>query len=94
MFCANYLAQELFFYENEFASKNFDYNGKFNNVIEGKMIKIKITNKEPLKCELEAFTESIINGYDSPITGHEGMEALKIAQAFIESAKNNKTITL
>lgn len=93
MFVANYLTQELYFYENEFA-KNNDYNGSFMNVIEGKMIKIKIENREPLKNELEAFAEAIAKDKQPPATGKDGIEALQIAQKFIESSKKNKVVEL
>ncbi|MDP3766297.1 MAG: Gfo/Idh/MocA family oxidoreductase [Nanoarchaeota archaeon] len=94
MFVANYLTQELYFYENEFVMKNADYNRDFMNVIEGKMIKIKIENREPLKNELEAFIESIIKNRQPPVTGKDGLEALRIAQKFIESSNKNKVIAL
>lgn len=93
MFVANYLTQELYFYENEFVKDNND-NSSFMNVIEGKMVKIKIENKEPLKNELEAFTEAIAKGKQPPVTGKDGMEALQIAQKFIESSKKNKVVEL
>lgn len=93
MFVANYLTQELYFYENEFVKDNND-NSSFMNVIEGKMVKIKIENKEPLKNELEAFTEAIAKDKQPPVTGKDGLEALQIAQKFIESSKKNKVVEL
>ncbi len=93
MLVANYLTQELYFYENEFVRKNTD-NRDFMNVIEGKMIKIKIENREPLKNELEAFIESIKKNKRPPISGKDGLEALQIAQKFIESSNKNEVVTL
>ncbi len=94
MFVANYLTQELNFYENEFARKNIDYNNNFMNVIAGKMMKIKIKNKEPLRNELEAFMDSIIKNKRIPVGGRDGLDALYIAQKFIESSKRNKVVEL
>jgi len=34
---------------------------------------------EPLKAELEAFLKSVTNNEDPPVTGHDGLAALKIA---------------
>ena len=94
MFVANYLSQELYFYENEFASKNTGYTSDFMNVVEGRKIKINIENREPLRNELEAFTNSILNNEKIPVTGKEGSDALKIAQKFIESSKKNGVVIL
>ena len=94
MFVANYLAQELFFYENEFTKNNMDYNSGFMNVTEGKRIEIKIEKKEPLKNELEIFLDSIHNNSEVPVTGQDGLDALNIALKFIDSSKKNKVVEL
>ena len=87
---ANYLTQELYFYENEFTKNNFDYGSSFMNVVEGEKIKIEIKNKEPLKNELEAFVECVISDKEPQVTGTDGLDAIKIAQKFMESSKNNR----
>lgn len=94
MFVANYLKQELYFYENEFVRRNSDYDSNFMSVIEGNMTKIKIEKKEPLQNELAAFIKSIVNNEYVSVTGYDGLQALFIAQKFIESAKKNKVIAL
>jgi len=94
MFVANYLTQELHFYENEYLRNGSDYNGNFMNVIEGRMIKIKIKNQEPLANELQAFIMSILKNNLPPITGKEGLDALNIAHKFIESSKKNMVVVL
>lgn len=94
MFFANYLTQELYFYENEFTRNNFDYNGGFMNVIEGKKRKIEIENREPLKNELESFIGCILENRQPPVTGEDGLDALNIAQKFLESSKDNEVVIL
>lgn len=94
MFAANYITQELYFYENEFTRRNIDYNSSFMNVVEGKMRRINIDKKEPLKNELEAFAGSILRDENVPVTGQDGLNALHIAQKFLESSKNNKVVEL
>lgn len=94
MFVADYITQDLFFYENEFVSKNIDYHNYPMTVIEGRMIKIKVENSEPLRNELEAFVECVLKNKKPPITGQDGLEALYIAQKFLESSKKNKAIAL
>lgn len=93
MFVANYITQKFYFYENEFAKKP-DYNSNFMNVIEGRKMQIKVRHQEPLKNELEAFAESILKNKSVPVTGEDGLDALHIAQKFIESSKKNKVIVL
>ncbi|MBW2976389.1 Gfo/Idh/MocA family oxidoreductase [Candidatus Woesearchaeota archaeon] len=94
MFVANYLTQELYFYEKEFAAKEVDYNKGFIMGKEGKKIKVEIKNEEPLKNELSAFIGCIKNNKEPPVTGKDGLDALYVAQKFLESAKKNKVIEL
>ena len=93
MFAANYLTQEMYFYENKF-TRSTGYNLDFMNIVEGRKLRIKIKNAEPLKNELEAFADSIMNGKNIPVSGKEGLEALRIAQKFVESSKRNEVIEL
>jgi UDP-N-acetylglucosamine 3-dehydrogenase len=94
MFVANYLTQELLFYEKEFAAKYADYNKGFIMGKEGKKVKIDIPQSEPLKNELEAFIDCIKNNKEPPVTGKDGLDALDIAQKFEQSSKNNEVIEL
>ena len=94
MFFADYLAQELYFYEKEFAAKSIDYNDAFIKGREGKKVKVEIKKSEPLKNELEAFIDCIKKNKEPPVTGKDGLEALEIAQNFLESSKKNKVIEL
>jgi len=94
MFVANYLTQELHFYEKEFAAKYVDYNKGFIMGKEGKKVKINIEKNEPLKNELMAFIDCVKNNKDPPVTGNDGLEALEIAQKFTESSKKKEVINL
>ena len=94
MFFADYLTQELYFYEKEFAAKSVDYNEAFIKGKEGKKIKIGIKKSEPLKNELEAFIDCIKKNKEPPVTGNDGLEALEIAQKFLESSRKNEVIEL
>ncbi len=94
MFVANYLTQELYFYEKQFASKYSDYSSQFKMGTEGKKIKIDVKASEPLKNELIEFVSSIKGNKSPGVTGKDGLEALDIAQKFIESSKTGKSIVL
>lgn len=93
MFAANYLTQEMYFYENKFTGST-GYNNNFMNIVEGRKLSIKIESAEPLKNELNAFADSIMKNKKVPVTGREGMDALRIAQKFVESSKKNEVIEL
>ncbi|MHA1686334.1 MAG: Gfo/Idh/MocA family protein [Candidatus Heimdallarchaeaceae archaeon] len=56
--------------------------------------KRKITWQEPLKAELNAFAEACINNSKPPITSIDGIKALKIAAAAIESIETHRVIDL
>ena len=60
------------------------------NVVEGESSKIEIKSKEPLKNELEAFAECVISNKEPQVTGTDGLNAIKIAQKFMDSSKNNR----
>jgi len=94
MFVANYITQELYFYENEFARKSSDYNSNLMNVTEGNIKKIKMDKKEPLMVELEAFIDCIKKNTEPMVTGQDGVEALKIAEKFKQSAKDKNAVVL
>src|SRR3990167_7915647 len=94
MFFADYLTQELYFYEKEFAAKSADYNDAFIKGREGKKIKIGIKKSEPLKNELEAFIDCIKKNKEPPVTGKDGLEALEIARKFLESSRKNEVISM
>lgn len=94
MFIAEYLTQDLYFYKNQFAEKNFDYSKGIKSVIEGDMVKIKISSKEPLLAELEEFADCIIKGRKPMVSGEDGLKVLEIASKMLEAAKTNKVMFL
>lgn len=87
MFQVNYLDQDLYFYENlGYSSDNW------SSVIEGDIKKINIHKKEPLLAEIESFCECIKNNTPPPVSGEEGLNALKFAHQLIKSAHEKKII--
>ncbi len=94
MFVADYITQELYFYEKQFASKYSDFKSGFKMGTEGKNVKVDIKSSEPLRNELVEFISSIKDNKSPAVTGKDGLEALDIAQKFIESAKTGKSITI
>jgi UDP-N-acetylglucosamine 3-dehydrogenase len=50
--------------------------------------------QEPLKCELQHFVECITEKKTPLITGMDGVKALQVAEAAIESSAKNKAVEI
>jgi UDP-N-acetylglucosamine 3-dehydrogenase len=94
MFMVNYLTQDLYLYENEYVGSDWDRLGMLKGVGEGNMIKLRIGKREPLHAELEAFARSVEQGTPPPVTGEDGIRALTLAQAMVESGRQHTAIEL
>ncbi|MBM4241648.1 MAG: Gfo/Idh/MocA family oxidoreductase [Euryarchaeota archaeon] len=55
---------------------------------------IDIAHKEPLKEEISSFLSCLINDHDPKITGEDGVYALKVVLAAMESARKNSPIKI
>ena len=58
------------------------------------MRQIPVIKYEPLKAEIKAFVNSIANNLPVPVSGEDGVRALKIALALKESAEKNIPIII
>jgi UDP-N-acetylglucosamine 3-dehydrogenase len=79
MFKADYLAQSLVFYKNEFTDKYIDWEKRILTVTKGDEIELPVSKYEPLKAELESFVSCIQNDTEPEITGQQATENLKVA---------------
>ncbi len=89
------LTQDLYFYEN--AQVNDDLwtaLRTLKGVSEGHMIRFAIERHEPLKAELQAFLHAIKGGEPIPVSGDDGLKALRLALALVESAKKHLVIEI
>ncbi len=93
MFRADDLTQDLYFYENS------EVNGVawgplsiLKGVSEGQMVRYPIRRYEPLRAELEAFAAAVLNGAPAPVSGADGLAALRLALAIVESGKTHRVI--
>lgn len=89
MFAVNYLDQELYFYENHGFS-----GGEWNSVAEGEVTKIVIPKKEPLQVEIEAFLHCIREDKETPVSGEQGLYALRLANCLLQSAREKNIIIM
>jgi len=95
MFVAKHLTQELFFHENvEARREEYSYSDILMGVGEGDVTSVRISRREPLRTELEAFCECVRKNSEPPVSGEDGIAALKIATLLIDSAKKSQVISL
>jgi predicted dehydrogenase len=87
MFVANYLAQELDFYENTAADSHWESFGVLQGVGEGNMTRLHIERREPLAAELDSFAHAVIEGSEPQVTGEDGLAALALARAVVVSGQ-------
>ena len=50
--------------------------------------------QEPLKLELQHFTDCVLNNRTPKVTGADGLKALQIAEAAFKSSKRNSAVKL
>lgn len=95
MFRVDDLTQDLYFYENSYANgETWDVLGILRGVSEGKMIRYAIKRYEPLRAELEAFSTAVLENRQVPVTGEDGIAALRLALALVKSGLNNEVVKI
>jgi UDP-N-acetylglucosamine 3-dehydrogenase len=92
MFVVNYLHQDLIFYENGSVHDSGWGILEILGVGEGNMVSYRIQKEEPLKREIQAFVQAIGQGDPAPVTGEEGLRALRLALMLHESAKIGQSV--
>jgi predicted dehydrogenase len=56
------------------------------------MIRYAIQRYEPLKAELQAFLGAVKEGKPVPVSGEDGLKALRLALALVESGQKHQVI--
>ncbi|HOT92229.1 MAG TPA: Gfo/Idh/MocA family oxidoreductase [Anaerolineae bacterium] len=93
MFRADDLMQDLFFYENaEVNGSAWSHLSILKGVSEGRMVRYPIRRYEPLRAELEAFTSAVLSNAPMPVSGADGLAALRLALVIVESGKRHQVI--
>jgi predicted dehydrogenase len=92
MFVVDYLLQDLVLYENVKSSTDSWGILEILGVGEGNVVKYSIPKMEPLKRELEAFARAVRKRESPQVTGEDGVRALQLALALIESAQTGEAI--
>jgi UDP-N-acetylglucosamine 3-dehydrogenase len=95
MFRADYLTQDLYFYENaEATAHNWEQITMLRGVSEGSMVKYVVHKREPLQSELEAFMKAVAGDPAGIVSGEDGSEALRLALALVESGDDGRVVTV
>jgi predicted dehydrogenase len=95
MFRADDLTQDLYFHENaEAESLDWNHLSLLKGVSEGKMIRYPIQRHEPLRAELEAFADAVLNDTDVPVSGEDGLAALRLALSIVRSGETHEIVRL
>ena len=95
MFRADALTQDLYFYENSLVNEvQWATLQTIKGVSEGSMTRYAIPRFEPLKAELQSFLKAIQDGNPVPITGEDGLAALKISLALVESGHTHQVVDI
>lgn len=93
MFRVDDLTQDLYFYENaHIKDVQWATLQALKGVSEGSMTRYAIPRFEPLKAELQAFLKAIEDGEPTPVSGEDGLAALKISLALVESGRDHRVI--
>jgi len=87
------LTQDLYFHEGVGDLVEYwDTMKLLRGVGEGKVTRYPIQKIEPLKLEIMAFVQSVLEDRPPPVTGHDGLMALRLVQGFLESARTQQPV--
>jgi predicted dehydrogenase len=87
MFVVDYLTQDLYLYENSHKEGNWESLQVFRGVAEGRMIRFPIRRREPLQVELQSFVDAVLYDEPYPVSGEDGLEALRLAQYLVKAGQ-------
>jgi UDP-N-acetylglucosamine 3-dehydrogenase len=93
-FVADTLTADLTFYANGTVTSQWDEIAQFRGVSEGDVIRYAISKHEPLRMEHENFRNAILGERADIVTMRQGLATVVVAEAIIESARSNSTITI
>jgi UDP-N-acetylglucosamine 3-dehydrogenase len=96
MFRADYLTQDLFFFENSVVpERSWDPIGLLRGgVDEGSMTRFALHRREPLAAQLEAFLAASSGERAPVVSGDDGVAALRLAWGLINSAASHNPVSL
>lgn len=85
---------DLMFYENGDMPVEWEQIAAFRGVSEGTMTRYSLVKREPIAVEQEHFRDAILGVANDHVTMEEGLKALCVVEAILESASTNEVIRL
>lgn len=85
---------DLTFYENGSFPVQWDQIAAFRGVSEGQMTRYALQKREPLAVEQENFRDAILGLPSDYVTMNQGLQALKVTEAILQSAKTGESVRL
>jgi len=93
-FIADTLTADLTFYANGDTPTEWEAISRFRGVSEGDMIRFAIPKPEPLAVELESFRDAVLGKSDNIVRMWDGLAAVRVAEACLDSARHGSTVQL
>lgn len=93
-YMADYLTQDMYWCKNGRMSDSWGPGSYFSGAVEGDEIKTWMPKREPLRVELEGFVDAVLNGTAVPCSGADGLAALKVALALIQSGQTGDVVRM
>jgi UDP-N-acetylglucosamine 3-dehydrogenase len=84
MIVADCLTQDVYLYEYDYGPTSWPAMQNLRGGAEGRMIRYRLDREEPLKLEVSAFAESVARGSIYPVSGVEGLNAVRTARHLLK----------
>jgi UDP-N-acetylglucosamine 3-dehydrogenase len=94
MLVVDYLNQHLTLFENAHESASWPTLDIFDGVTEGNVVRFAINRVEPLRAQFDEFQQLAAGEENSSVTPEEGVRALRLALAVVESGQRGETLQL
>jgi UDP-N-acetylglucosamine 3-dehydrogenase len=94
MLKASYITQDVWFTEAAGPTNGWADLARVRGDAEGAVLRFALRKVEPLRAELEAFRDCVLNDTPEPVSAYEGCRALIAALAVRDSAANQRPMTL
>lgn len=91
MFQVNYVTQELSFFENLLPDATVGEQS-IVSVTEGKMVRFRVKQKEPLRAELEDMISAIADNRAPRVGPEDGYRALEIAEHIVRAGRSGEPL--
>lgn len=93
-FIADTATGDLTFYANGTIPLEWESVSAFRGVSEGDVTRYAFAKREPLRVEHEAFRDAVLGKPSDVVTMQQGLRALEVVEAALESARTGEAVAL